>query len=239
MKSVATPEYWGGHWNKTILEIASSVHPVRQWIEREIPDTTSATCLEIGCYPGKFLAVFGEKGYELNGIDFFKGSSAVGGWLKHSGYRMGEIVEADFLEHKTSATYDLVCSFGFIEHFKNWPELLEKHERLLKLEGRIVLDVPNLSSPLYYALYRLLEPETLENHVLKAMDLAALRTYFKERGYRIQFADYIGKFYFRYVTRQDNRSKMIERFINFLAPLFELLPSSVYKRYIGIIVVRR
>jgi len=238
MKSIATDEYWDNHWKETAFEIVSSNHPIRQWIEREVPNTTSDSCIEIGCYPGKFLSVFGEKGYELNGIDSFPGVGALSDWFKSNGYRCNHIYQADFLTFKSPIKYDLVCSFGFIEHFENWSEILDKHLELLKTGGRIIIDVPNLNSPVYYFLYKLFEPSVLRNHVLSSMDLAAIRVALVAKGCRIDYSGYIGHFYFRFVTKHNNLHQNIERLINFLGSPFWLLPESISKRYIGIIATK-
>lgn len=240
MKSVANKAYWNNHWEKTNFEIAPTNHPVRQWIEKEISSTKGDSCLEIGCYPGKFLAVFGEKGYTLHGIDSFVGTeSLLPTWLRNKGYKVGTFYQLDFLHFKTPNLYDVVYSFGFIEHFKDWQGILYKHVELAKTGGNIIIEVPNLKSPLYYFLYKLFEPNVLENHEMSAMDLEAIRKVLEKKGCKIQVADYIGVFYFRFVTRHDKLSTIIANFINFFRPLFQLLPNCIYARYIGVIAVKK
>lgn len=240
MKSVASKAYWSNHWQKTNFEIAPTNHPVRQWIEKEIASTRGASCLEIGCYPGKFLAVFGKKGYALHGIDSFVGTeSLLSTWLRNSGYKVGTFYQSDFLHFKTPDLYDVVCSFGFIEHFKYWQGILSKHVELTKTGGNIIVEVPNLKSPLYHLLYKLLEPKVLENHEMSAMDLEAICNVLEKEGCKIQAADYIGIFYFRFVTKHNKLPTIIASFINFFRPLFQLLPSCIYARYIGVIAVKK
>ena len=238
MGSITKEEYWDKHWEKTIFEIAPKNHPLRQWIEKEIPSTTTASCIEIGCYPGKFLSIFGEKGYELNGIDLFSGVSSLSDWLKNRGYRCGDFYEADFINFAPATSYDLVCSFGFIEHFKNWSEILDKHLKLLKSGGKIIIDVPNLNSPAYYYFYKLFEPKVIESHVSSSMDLGAIKSELIKKGCQINYAGYIGYFYFRFVTKHSIFYGGLSVLINLLRPLLHLFPESVYKRYIGIIATK-
>lgn len=238
MRSVATQEYWDSHWKETIFEPASNDHPIRQWIEKEIPDTTTASCMEIGCYPGKFLSVFGEKGYELNGIDSFSGLDALPRWLKGKGYRCSDFYKVDFLDFKSPIKYDVVCSFGFIEHFEKWPEVLDKHLELIKTGGILVIDVPNLNSPVYHFLYEFLEPSVLANHVLPSMDVAAITSVLAAKGCRIERAEYVGHFYFRFVTKHDFFHKTIARIINSFGFLMKSFPASISRRYIGIIATK-
>lgn len=238
MSSKATEKYWDDHWKGTRFEIAPSDHPIREWIEEQIPETTTGRCIEIGCYPGKFLSVFGEKGYELSGIDLFPGVEDLLAWFKNVGYRCAHFYKADFLTFSSPERYDIVCSFGFIEHFKNWPEVLDKHLELLKPGGKIVLDVPNLNSPLYHTLYTVLEPNTLDNHVLGVMNLESITKVLEAKGCRITYAGYVGHFYFRFVTKQGVLYRDIENLLNFFGPLWKLFPDSLYKRYIGVIATK-
>lgn len=238
MGSIATEEYWDKHWEGTVFEIAPKNHPIRQWIEREVPNTTTASCIEIGCYPGKFLAVFGEKGYELNGIDSFSNVSPLSNWFKSKGYRCGYFYETDFLNFTPLIEYDMVCSFGFIEHFENWSEVLDKHLELLKTGGKIIIDVPNFNSLAYYPLYKFLEPKIIKEHVSSGMNLETIRSALIAKGCQINYSGYIGYFYFRFITKHDKFHQNISKAINLFRPLFKLFLGSFYKRYIGIIATK-
>lgn len=239
MECVTNSKYWNSHWHEERFNIASGHHPIRQWIESEVCAATKADVFEIGCYPGKFLAVFGELGYTLNGIDsFFKTNPAMSDWLKSEGYKIGQFYQSDFLNFSSKRQYDIVCSFGFIEHFKNWKEVLINHIKLTKDRGYIIIDVPNLKSPLYYFLYKIFEPEVLKNHEFPAMDKEAIEKTFRNNECDVKTARHLGRFYFRFVTKQGLPFTVIEKCINFFRPLFELLPKSVYARYIAVSAIK-
>jgi len=240
MESIVDKNYWGDCWQKIKFEIAPKNHPIRQWIESEVPETNYKTCLEIGYYPGKFLAVFGEKGYVLNGIDsFIEPQNLSISWLKKCGYNMGSFYKSNLRYFKSSELYDVVCSFGFIEHFKNWEEVLGKHIELTKTAGTIMIDIPNLNSFLYRFLYKLFEPRILKNHKFSAMNISNICNVFKKNRCDIKRADYFGYFYFRFVTRHGKISVMVSKIINIFRPIFELLPKSIYMRYIVILAVKQ
>ncbi len=238
MKTVASRKYWDRHWDEIEFGIVPQHHPVRKWIEEIVPNTTSNNCLEIGCYPGKFLAVFGDMGYKLNGVDFFHGTIDMSVWLSQR-YKVGDFYESDFLKFHTTKQYDLVCSFGFVEHFKNWPEIIRKHIALVKHGGLVVIEVPNLNSPLYHFLYKYLEPEVLDNHVLEAMSLQGMSDVIKREECEILSEQYIGKFYFRFVTKHTKSSKLVAGFINLFSPILNLLPKSIHARYIGVAGIKQ
>lgn len=240
MDSKTNQQYWSDHWQGNEFSIAPQHHPVRQWIESEVAQSAGTDVFEVGCYPGKFLAVFGERGYTLNGIDSFSEmNSAMQEWLEGKGYKVGQFYQSDFCHFTSPKKYDIVCSFGFIEHFKNWEIALVKHVELVKDGGYIMIDVPNLKSPLYYLLYRMLESTVLKNHVLSTLNKNVICGVLEKNGCTIKIAKYMGHFYFRFVTRHDKFSLALAKCINFFRPIFELLPKSVYARYIVVSVTKR
>jgi hypothetical protein len=66
----ASQEFWNQVYDVE-PQIAGRSDIIRAWIEAYVPNVAGAnkTCIEIGCYPGRYLSVFGELGYELFGID--------------------------------------------------------------------------------------------------------------------------------------------------------------------------
>ena len=74
MSNKASQDYWHEEYAGYRFHIARRKDFIRRWIEEYIPPARGPeqTCLEIGCYPGRFISVFGELGYELSGIDLAK-----------------------------------------------------------------------------------------------------------------------------------------------------------------------
>lgn len=230
--------FWKEHWYKVNLSIAPFYHPVRRWIEHHVKDSNNeATCFEIGCFPAKFLSVFGEKGYTLNGIDIFEDTDLLRPVLIHAGYNVDSIHKADFLTFQTSCNFDVVCSFGFIEHFKTWKKILKRHVDLTKKNGTILIEVPNINSPLYKFLYEILDPIVLNNHVMEVMNLEGISAAFENENCLVESKRYLGGFYFRFVTKHGLFHKILALAINLiLGPLFILLlPKRIYSRYMGVV----
>ena len=229
--------FWEEHWHKVNLSIVPPHHPVRRWIECNVEDSDSeATCFEIGCFPAKFLSVFGKKGYTLNGIDMFEDTDLLKPALTKAGYNVSGVYKVNFLDFETEDTFDIVCSFGFIEHFKNWKYILKRHVKFAKEGGKILIEVPNLNSPLYKFLYEILEPRVLDNHVMEVMNLNRISSAFEDEHCFVESKRYLGGFYFRFVTKHGFFYKVFALLINIiLGPFFNLLPKRVYSRYIGVI----
>lgn len=122
------------------------------------------------------------RGIDLNGkrvLELGAGTGFLTRWLVHQHEMSGMLVDnnaearrafdamdddtkqkisyvmADLFEYQTSQPYDVVCSFGVIEHFKDKTDVLRAHENHLADDGHVVLLVP-MDSPLsrvYYEVY--------------------------------------------------------------------------------------
>jgi 2-polyprenyl-3-methyl-5-hydroxy-6-metoxy-1,4-benzoquinol methylase len=148
-------------------------------------------CFEVGCYPGNFLIYLGQQfGYTVHGIDATPDVTAgMPARLGKHGVRLGTFYHGDFLTFEPERTYDLVCSFGFVEHFANFEQVIEKHIRLLSPGGTLVLSCPNFRG-LQYFLHRTLDRENLGRHVLRAMNLHAWRRVLQRHGMRVLHQGY-------------------------------------------------
>ncbi|MCL2280455.1 class I SAM-dependent methyltransferase [Candidatus Saccharibacteria bacterium] len=238
--AASSSDYWERHW-QDVDKLPSSLsdHPVHLWIREKILTVEDGRCMEIGCYPGQFLTILGDMGYILNGVDYFEGSKDfLTKQLKQNDYKIGEIFEQDFQDFESQELYDLTCSFGFVEHFHNYKEMIEKQVAMTKDGGQIIVEVPNLASPLYKMLYKILEPETLNNHVFEAMNLDNLTETLANSGAENINGEYIGHFFFRFVSKRGRTAKLVERTINKFQSLLDLLPQKISARYMGVVATK-
>jgi len=173
MSNRASQEYWEREYQSYNLHIAKKKDIVRRWIESHIApvDSEHRTCLEIGCHPGRFLAVFGELGYELFGIDYATNVANLPGWLKRRGYRVGTFWAEDFTRFAPQRTFDVVASFGFIEHFTDWEDILERHAALVSDKGYLVLEAPNFTGTFQHWLHSNFDQVNYARHHIPAMDI--------------------------------------------------------------------
>jgi len=131
------------------------------------------SCFEVGCYPGRYLVYLGKKfGYTVNGIDATSYVlTRMPPFLEENGLKAGDIYQGEFMSFKFDKTYDVVLSFGFVEHFVNLEEVIKKHVEIVSPGGILIIACPNFRR-LQYLLHWLLDPETLKRHVLTSMDLS-------------------------------------------------------------------
>ena len=92
-----------------------------------------------------------------------------------NGLPLGSInlIQEDFFSFDSDIKYDIVCSFGFVEHFEDTEPVLRRHCHLVKPGGRLLITMPNFLG-LNGLLHKWFDPENYNKHNLKAMDLNRL-----------------------------------------------------------------
>lgn len=242
-ESLVDQQFWDNGYEKIRLEPSVETDPVRRWLESHIPPGTG-TALEWGCFPGRYLVVLAKLGYEVHGIDLTpRIDPELRNWFLSNKYRTGEFIRADVTKHTFNQLYDVVCSFGLIEHFTDWQELLERHAKLVKPGGFLAVSTPNFRGFIQQSLHRALDSKNLANHNLNAMSPQEWADIVAPLGFDIVSCGYFGSFDF-WVGAADHRSlaqKITIRIIRKLNSVFRgLLPENVgaYSPYCGLIARR-
>ena len=88
----------------------------------------------------------------------------------------------DFRDVELSQQFDMVMSFGLIEHFDDPVLIVKHHARLCAPGGRVALTVPNLATPVNRFLMKHCDPSGYERHHLAIMDRQALHAAFEAVG---------------------------------------------------------
>lgn len=188
-----------------------------------------ATALEIGCAPGTFLSyICKEFNYKPEGIDYVAGSSEITKkTLVESGLSNFIIHEEDFFTWKPNKKYELVSSFGFIEHFHNVNVVINKHISLLKDKGILILEVPNFTHCQYF-LHKILDKENLDRHNIEPMYIEFFEKLTESHDFNIKYLGYTGGF-FDFWWENNNPTllqKMIRFFLKPIAFLGRRIPIS-------------
>lgn len=201
-------KYWSDGYGEHPLGEAKSGALVN-FLRDHLRDGKNKSCLEIGSFPGSYIPVIGRMGYQLNGIDFNKrNADELPKWLLSMGLPVGEFWSGDFFEFINTHPdrYDLVCSFGFIEHFENYEEVIKLHVDLVKPKGRIIITTPNFRGWMQWLPRRLLDLENLKKHYLKSMSPLEWRKILESNGFEVIFSGWFGKYEF-WVDPSQKRTK--------------------------------
>lgn len=225
MANIVNQEYWNDKFKSISFEKIGNDDQVRKCIETYIPKTDVGTAIEIGCYPGRFLGIFGELGYELHGMDLNPDVLLIAEILKKEGFKVGNIGHEDFLKVKSN-TYDVVSSFGFIEHFTNLEEILLKHMEMVKSGGFLVLESPNFNGWVQYLFHYLFDTPNLKRHVRRNMDPFLWKSIIEKSrfDFEIKSCGYLGGIDFW----TDNDQPLVQNFFAKIVKRFWRLVRKIY-----------
>ncbi|MEO6490548.1 MAG: class I SAM-dependent methyltransferase, partial [Ferruginibacter sp.] len=161
-------------------------HGIDEFIRKYIPASKNGSCLEIGSFPGPFLATFGDLGYVLNGVDFHPDNKdKVPAWLNSLNFSTGSFDTQDFFEYNTPERFDVVASFGFIEHFSNYEEIILKHAGLVKKNGYLLITTPNFKGWLQHFLHKTWDRTNLSYHNLQSMQPEKWAALLERSGFQV------------------------------------------------------
>jgi SAM-dependent methyltransferase len=131
--------------------------------------------LELGCAPGKILAWTAVKlGARVSGLDYSEQGIT---WSRrlfdtlgaHADLRREDVLKTSF----PRGSFDLVYSWGLIEHFDDPRPLVRAHLELARSGGLALIGVPHYGG-IYGRLQASLDPANLALHNLRIMNPDAL-----------------------------------------------------------------
>jgi cyclopropane fatty-acyl-phospholipid synthase-like methyltransferase len=183
----STLGYWESNWEKADLtgsayggrnrpaERLNAVLHTKLSKSFEGLPTTQSTLLELGCGGSRFLPYLAKAfGFRIAGLDYSSTGCESARLLLDSEKIDGTIVQGDLFDPPSAliGQFDVVASFGLVEHFEDTAACLSACAMFLKPGGRIVTMVPNMAG-LYGKLYRLYDRKIFDIHVpLRPKDLA-------------------------------------------------------------------
>lgn len=238
--SLAPIDFWQQRYGDSPLVEARADHPVIVWLKEHIPPG-SGDCLEIGCYQGHFLPFFGRLGYRLHGIDVIQRVEAMPAWLREHGLAVGDFRQQDFFSFDPRRKYQIVCSFGFIEHFSDWQAVVARQFEWVAPGGWLIIMSPNFAGIVQKCFHRFLDNENFQRHHVPAMDPFQWREIVEARKAAIKSCGYFGRFdiWVAHQKRSFPAKLMVHGIIDILVPLLRLLPwpagKKSYSPYCGMI----
>ena len=97
--------------------------------------------LDIGCGVGDFMHTMEAHGWQCMGVEPSDDAKAIA--RKRT---KAKIINSEELEKITNETFDIITMWHVLEHVDNLKWQMEQLRRLVKLNGRIVIAVPNYKS---------------------------------------------------------------------------------------------
>lgn len=176
------------------------------------PDS-SKTVLEIGCADSNFLCYLSKKfGYRAYGIDYSDAIAKTAELFKLNNLPEPILYKEDIFVWKSDKTFDLVCSFGFIEHFDDIGPIITKHAELVAPGGKLIITLPHFAHA-QYLLHWLIDRDNLRKHNTKIMNLGSIKKAVVRSGLKIEYLSYYKTFGF---WTENNKMTSAEKSINWL-----------------------
>lgn len=173
-------DHWANYWSNYKYEKI----PSKTLYDKYIPTLKGDSFIEIGGFPGINAAYF-YKNFckDVTLLDFYVDKSIVGKFEQINSIPPGSIkcIESDFFLFEGERTYDIVFSMGFIEHFENTKDVIDRHIRLLSENGRLLIILPNLRGLNGWVQW-LFDRQNLYSHNLESMKMDALKDILKHSG---------------------------------------------------------
>ena len=152
----AGQEYWDALWEDERLpapvdprDKALSNYVFRKYHElftRVLPRGHKVRLLEVGCARSRWLPYFAaEHGYEVTGLDYSTTGCEQARQILAAAGVEGRIVEGDLFSPPEDLleAFDVVVSFGLVEHFDDTTAATEALGRFLVPGGTLVTVIPN------------------------------------------------------------------------------------------------
>lgn len=194
---LAGQEYWEEAWeNRKILGSINLKNYTQSRFDylfnHYLPQKKDIKLLEAGCAQSSWLPYFRLRfGYEISGIDYSEtGCEKAQQNLLRYGVE-GSVLCRDFMDesHDLMENFDVVFSYGVIEHYESPEIVLKRFFNFLKPDGIIVTVIPNISG-MMGKLQRFVNPPVYEIHVPMSVD--DLRKAHLSSGFKEISSGYIG-----------------------------------------------
>ncbi|MHB8099935.1 MAG: class I SAM-dependent methyltransferase [Sulfuricurvum sp.] len=204
---ITNKAFWENYWGtisvpQTVDYSFKNDRIIAETIKKHVPHAIlGQNAAEIGCAPGKWLVFLNkELGYKVYGYEYLEPAAQktkenlLANNIDES---MFTIKVEDFVQNDLKDKFNLVLSLGFIEHFDNYPEILQKHYLITEKGGYIVVGIPNYRG-ITYLIQQFIDnfgdSDIIKNHNLNVMNLSTFKTFGATHELKNIFLGYIGGF---------------------------------------------
>jgi SAM-dependent methyltransferase len=181
---------WANYWVNRSIEKNGKMF----FEDLKINFPANSTLIEIGGFPGQFAAYFKKKlNCDVTILDYYIDNKIIKAVEKVNGIEPNSIkyIESDFLSAGLTNEYDIVCSFGFIEHFRDTNEIIKKHVKCLKNGGTLFITIPNFRGINGLA-QKLFHAENYKKHNINCMNIPYLLRIMREMNMKNIRIEYFG-----------------------------------------------
>lgn len=210
---LTTQAYWETYYKN---DYANKAHIIKVcsyydkfWEQLFLESSNEQTIIEIGGFPGRYLAYLGSK-YDLipTCLDYNSDVKQIKDTFQTMEVEQYNIIQEDFTRYMPQHQYDYVLSNGFVEHFEDFDAILDLHIKYLKSKGKLFIMIPNMRGYIRFYKY-LVDHNNLKIHNLKCMSLKVFQDFALRHKLDLTHLSYFGGF--PYNVHQ--KLNMFQRFI--------------------------
>jgi len=190
--------FWKSFWEsrKNLIFQLKPDYVFGDILAKLIVDNGVKNAIELGGFPG-YYSIYLKKYQNLNTtlFDYYVHDGLVKELLAVNGLKDGDIniIEADLFSYKPEKLYDMVLSFGLIEHFSGTASIIETHMQFLKPGGVLFITLPNFTGVNGWV-QRKFDIDNYNKHYIDCMDPQFLADTCKKLGLKNIESYYHGKF---------------------------------------------
>jgi len=126
-------------------------------------------------------------------LDSYIDNDTIVNLAKTNGVDFINKIEYDIFSHNVKTKYDVVMSAGFIEHFIDINDMIDRHLEFVKHKGVLILTVPNFLGVNGY-LQKKVDYDIYATHNLKTMSKSRMLNIMNSKQVRVKYANYYGYF---------------------------------------------
>lgn len=148
--------------------------------------------LELGCSPGQVSAMIATRlRFRFEGVDFSESAWLYERNMKTAGVEDAVLHRADVRLFQPGEAYDVVGSFGLVEHFDDPQAILDHHDRLLGSGGLCVVELPRFKG--FPWLYKwVFDRPNLRKHNTRMMVVETFEQFARRRGHEVLYLGIVG-----------------------------------------------
>lgn len=198
-------EYWESEWEKfdacdeisldkrdTKNTLNIVIHQILTRIFENNKFVRGSEFFEVGCGGSRWLPYFSrEFGFSVSGLDYTDSGVASALAVCARQNVQAKIVKGDYErmdELLSNQRFDVVGSFGFVEHFEDTARCLGFISQIVRPGGLIVTIIPNMAGITGW-IYKLLKPSVYEIH--NPLNLSQLVAAHVDNELEVVFAEYL------------------------------------------------
>jgi SAM-dependent methyltransferase len=185
-------KFWQEYWKNYEYEKIPSKVPFKNFLPK-LEGCNSF--IEIGGFPGVFAAYFYKRGCKnVSLLDFYIDKNIINKFEEINDIPKNTVnyIESDFFKFETDTKYDIVFSYGFIEHFQDTKDVIQRHVELLEKEGKLLIILPNFRGLNGFIQY-IFDRNTFYAHNLNSMKLSVLKRIVTDLGLKTVSVEYTRK----------------------------------------------